>query len=75
MPGFFSRLLSMGSDKELKEFRKIAAHVNELEPKFQKMDDVELRGQTALFRERHTNGESLDDILPEAFAAVREASR
>ena len=62
MPGFFSKLLSMGSDRELKEFRKIAAHVNELEPKFQKMDDVELRGQTALFRERYANGETLDPM-------------
>ena len=75
MAGFFSRILSMGSDKQLKEFRKIAARVNDLEPQFQKMGDAELRGQTALFRERHQNGESLDDLLPEAFAAMREASQ
>ena len=75
MPGLFSRILSMGSDKQLKEFRKIAARVNDLEPQFQKMDDAELRGQTAKFRERNANGESLDDLLPEAFAAMREASQ
>ncbi len=75
MPSFFSKLLSLGSDKQLKEFRKIADQVNDLEPQFKKMDDAELRGQTARFRERHENGESLDDILPEAFAAMREASQ
>ncbi|MDO4796616.1 MAG: preprotein translocase subunit SecA [Coriobacteriales bacterium] len=75
MPGLFSRILSMGSDKQLKEFRKIAARVNELEPQFQKMGDAELKHQTALFKERHQNGESLDSLLPEAFASVREASQ
>ena len=75
MPGFFSRLLSVGSDKQIKEFRKIADHINEIEPQFKKMSDSELRSQTDRFRERHANGESLDDILPEAFASVREASQ
>ncbi len=75
MPGLFSRILSLGSDKQLKEFRKIAARVNDLEPTFKGMSDAELKGQTNLFKERRANGESLDDILPEAFAAVREASQ
>ncbi|MDO4537589.1 MAG: preprotein translocase subunit SecA [Coriobacteriales bacterium] len=75
MAGFFSKLLSVGSGKELKELRKIADQVNSLEPQFHKMDDAELRGQTALFRERHENGESLDSLLPEAFAAMREGSQ
>ncbi len=75
MAGFFSRILSMGSDKQLKEFRKIADHINEIEPQFKKMGDDELRSQTAKFRERYENGESLDDMLPEAFASVREASQ
>jgi len=75
MPGFFARLLSHGADKQLKEFRAITDRVGALEPRFQAMDDDELKGQTALFRERYDNGESLDDILPEAFAAVREASQ
>ena len=74
MPNFLSRLLSMGSNKDLKEYEKITQHVNELEPRFQKMDDEELSGMTVQFRERYANGESLDDLLPEAFAAVREAS-
>ena len=74
MPSLFSKLLSRGADKQLKEFRKIADHVADLESKFKAMDDAELRGQTARFKERHEKGESLDDILPEAFATVREAS-
>ncbi len=75
MPNFFSKLLSMGSDKPLKELQQITDRVNELESTVQKMDEKELRGQTALFRERYENGESLDDLLPEAFATVREASQ
>ncbi len=75
MPSLFSRILSVGSDKQLKEFRKIAANINDIEPQFKKMSDSELRGQTVRFRERFANGESLDDILPEAFATMREASQ
>ena len=75
MPNFLSKLLSMGSDKDLKEFERITARVNEIEPQFTAMSEEELRGCTAAFRERYANGESLDDLLPEAFAAVREASR
>ncbi|MDO4807851.1 MAG: preprotein translocase subunit SecA, partial [Coriobacteriales bacterium] len=75
MPSFFSRILSVGSDKQLKEFRKIAARVNDIEPQYKAMSETELRGQTARFKERYANGESLDDMLPEAFASVREASQ
>ena len=74
MPNLFSRLLSRGADKQLKEFEQITAQVNDLEPKFQAMSDDELRGQTQIFRDRYAAGESLDDLLPEAFAAMREAS-
>ena len=71
MPNFLSKLLSIGSDKDLKEFERITAQVNELEPRFMAMSEEELRGITATFRERYAQGESLDDLLPEAFAAVR----
>ena len=74
MANFLSKLLSIGSDKELKEYKKITEQVNALEPKFKAMSDEELTHQTALFRERYSNGETLDDLLPEAFATVREAS-
>ena len=73
--GFMSKLLSFGSDKDLKRYRKIVDAINALEPDFEKMSDEELKNQTAIFRERYANGESLDDMLPEAFATVREASK
>ena len=74
MPNFFSKLLSHGADKQLKELEAIAEKVNDFEPQIKALSDEELRGQTALFRERYANGETLDDLLPEAFATVREAS-
>ena len=74
MAGLFSKILSIGSDKELKEYNAIADKVSSLGDTFAKMSDEELAGQTVRFRERHDNGESLDDLLPEAFACAREAS-
>ena len=73
--GFVSKLLSIGSDKELKRYRKIVDKINALEPTYVDMDDAELAHQTELFRERYAAGETLDDLLPEAFAVVREASK
>ena len=73
--GFVSKLLSFGADKDLKRYEKVVAQINELEPNYEKMSDEELKNQTQLFRERYSNGESLDDLLPEAFATVREASK
>ena len=72
--GFMSKLLSFGSDKDLKRYYKIVDQINGLEPQFEKMTEEELRGQTDKFRERYANGESLDDMLPEAFATCREAA-
>ncbi len=65
----------MGADKELKRFEKICAHINEIEPNYVKMSDAELAACTPAFRERLEHGETLDDLLPEAFAAMREASK
>ena len=65
----------MGADKELKRFEKICAHINEIEPNYVKMGDAELAACTPAFRERLEHGETLDDLLPEAFAAMREASK
>ncbi len=64
--GFMSKLLSFGSDKDLKRYYKIVDKINGLEPQFEKMTEEELRAQTDKFRERYANGESLDDMLPEA---------
>lgn len=75
MPNFFSSLLSRGANKQLRELEKIAVLVNDRESTYQAMDDSELKSQTALFKERIEQGESLDDLLPDAFAVVREASK
>jgi preprotein translocase subunit SecA len=69
------RLLRVGEGRILKRLEVIARQVNAIEEDFQKLTDAELRGETDIFRKRLADGESLDDILPEAFAAVREASR
>ena len=71
---FFKKLLGGSNDKEIKKLRKTVDAIDALEPKYQKMTDEELRGQTQLFRERVERGESLDDLLPEAYAVVREGA-
>ncbi len=72
---FLTRLFGSRNDRLLKQYRKNAERVNALEPQFEKLDDEALRGKTQEFRERLAKGESLDDLLPEAFATVREASK
>ena len=62
MPNFLSKLLSLGSDRELKEFERLVAKVNELEPSFEAMSEEELRGCTEKFSERYNQGETLDDL-------------
>ncbi|HNU69098.1 MAG TPA: preprotein translocase subunit SecA [Myxococcota bacterium] len=74
MKAFFRKLFGTKNERELKRMRPIIERINSLEPEFQKLTDDDLRGLTAKFRKRLTEGETLDDILPEAFAAVREAS-
>ena len=73
--GFLDSLFNMADKKELKNFAKMAEKINTLEPKFESMRDKELKNMTSEFKERLSNGETLDDILPEAFAVVREASK
>jgi len=62
------------SDREIKRIMPIVEKIESLEPQMQKLTDEQLRGKTAEFKERLKKGETLDDILPEAFATVREAS-
>ncbi|SMO52076.1 protein translocase subunit secA [Propioniciclava tarda] len=73
--GFLDKMLHMGEGRILRQLRQVAVQVNSIEPEFEAMSDAELKGQTADFRQRLENGESLDHLLPEAFATVREASR
>ncbi len=74
MAGFLSRLLTLGEGKQLKNYEALVQKVNALEGGMQAKSDAELAALTAAFRERADNGEDLKSLLPEAFAAVREAS-
>lgn len=74
MPNFLSKILSFGADKDLKAYQRIVEKINALEPTMQEMSDEELQAQTEKFKARYAEGESLDNLLPEAFATVREAS-
>ncbi|MDP4755550.1 MAG: preprotein translocase subunit SecA, partial [Aquiluna sp.] len=74
MASLFDKLLRAGEGKILRKLESIAVEVNALEPNYQALSDQELLGETANLRERYAAGESLDELLPEAFAAVREAS-
>jgi preprotein translocase subunit SecA len=69
------KIIGDSNEKALSQLRPIVEEINALEPEFEKLSDEELKGVTADYRSRHKAGESLDDLLPEAFAAVREASR
>lgn len=71
----FTELLRTGDGSKMKNVAGIVPLINDLEPSMQAMSDDELKGQTALFRARLSDGETLDDLLVEAFAVVREASR
>ena len=73
--GILDKVLRAGEGKELRRLESIARQVNQLESDFVALSDAELRALTAEFKSRHAEGESLDDLLPEAFATVREAAR
>jgi preprotein translocase subunit SecA len=72
--GVFNKLFGTKSDRELKRIIPIADKVDALEDEWRKLTDEELKAKTGEFRERLKSGETLDDILPEAFATVREAA-
>ncbi len=72
--GFFEKIFGTHSEHELKRIYATVDRIEELEPQMQALSDAELRGRTEEFKKRLEGGESLDDILPEAFAVVREAA-
>ena len=74
MAGFFSKLLRAGEGRQVKQYQKVADRIGELEPRMQALSDEQLAHLTIEYRERLDRGEALDALLPEAFAAVREAS-
>ena len=73
--GFLKRFLGDNNEKEIKRYSQVVEKINALEPEMQNLTDDKLTGMTGKFRERLAAGETLDDILPEAFAVVREGSR
>ena len=75
MPAILDKLLRIGEGKILRQLEGISQAVNAIEDDFVAMSDAELRAMTDEFRERLAKGESLDDLMPEAFATVREAAR
>ena len=75
MLGFLKRFLGDNNDQYIAAYQKVVEKINALEPEMQGLTDDKLTGKTNEFRERLNNGETLDDILPEAFAVVREGSR
>src|SRR6188508_1519911 len=70
-----TRIVGTKNERELKKIRPVVADIGAFEPQLRKLTDTELTGMTATFRQRLADGQKLDDLLPEAFAVVREAGR
>ena len=73
--GLLTKFFGTHSEREVKMIMPLVDRINELRPAMQKLDDSQLRAKTDEFRRRYSEGETLDDLLPEAFAVVREAGR
>jgi preprotein translocase subunit SecA len=71
----FTKIIGSRNDRTVKALKKIVKQINELEPQFASLADVDLQAKTAEFRQRLQQGEELESLLPEAFATVREASK
>ena len=70
-----TKIFGSRNERAIRRMRKVVAQINQLEPEFEKLTDDELKAKTDEFRERLKKGEKEEDILPEAFATVREASK
>jgi preprotein translocase subunit SecA len=75
LPKLLTQIFGSRNDRLLKQFRKVVEKINAIEPQFERLDDAALKAKTEEFRARLSNGESLDDLLPEAFAVVREGGK
>jgi preprotein translocase subunit SecA len=75
LPKILTSIFGSRNERLLKEYRKTVAKINALEPTFEPLSDEQLRAKTEEFKQRITKGETLDDLLPEAFAVVREGSK
>ncbi len=72
--GVFSKVFGTRSDREVKKIESIVKKITDLEQSYREMPEEELKAMTGRLKERYAAGESLDDLLPEAFATVREAA-
>ena len=72
---FLKKLFGSTNERKLAEIKPIIDQINKLEKEFENLNDSDLKAKTAYFKKEIRNGKKLDDILPEAFAAVREASK
>ena len=75
MPAILDKILRIGEGKILRQLEALAQAVNAIEDDFVAMSDSELQGMTAELKKRLADGETLDDLMPEAFATVREAAK
>ncbi|WP_114650004.1 preprotein translocase subunit SecA [Pseudothauera hydrothermalis] len=73
--GFLKKIFGSRNDRLIRQYQQTVARINALEPEIAALSDEALRGKTDVFRRRLADGETLDDLLPEAFAVVREASK
>ena len=73
--GLLKKIFGSRNDRLIKQYSQTVKRINALEPTLEALSDEQLRAKTDEFRQRHANGESLDDLLPEAFAVVREAGK
>jgi preprotein translocase subunit SecA len=75
LPKLLTSIFGSRNDRLLKQYRRVVEKINALESQYEKLDDAALRSKTDEFRQRLNSGSSLDDLLPEAFAVVREAGK
>ena len=73
--GLLKKIFGSRNDRLIKQYSQTVKRINAFEPAMQALSDAQLQAKTDEFRQRHANGESLDDLLPEAFAVVREAGQ
>ncbi|MCX7660240.1 MAG: preprotein translocase subunit SecA, partial [Caldimonas manganoxidans] len=75
LPKLLTQIFGSRNDRLLKQYRRVVERINAMEPQYEALDDAALQAKTGEFRQRLAQGASLDDLLPEAFAVVREASK
>ena len=75
LPKLLTQIFGSRNQRLLKQYRRVVEKINQLEPRFEALDDAALKSKTQELRDRHAKGETLDALLPEAFAAVREGSK